>query len=147
MEQIAPTGPIYQAGTLSGNPIAMSAGIKTLQLLSENNFHADLHAITGRLLSGLEDEASKHGVPLCTAHAGGMFGVFFTDADKVTGFDAVMKCNTDHFKLFFHSMLNSGIYLAPSAFEAGFSSAAHTNQDIDDTVKAAGEAFAAIKEA
>lgn len=147
MEQIAPTGPIYQAGTLSGNPIAMSAGIKTLQLLSENNFHADLQAITGRLLSGLEDEASKHGVPLCTAHAGGMFGVFFTDADKVTGFDAVMKCNTDHFKLFFHSMLNSGIYLAPSAFEAGFSSAAHTNQDIDDTVKAAGEAFAAIKEA
>lgn len=147
MEQIAPTGPIYQAGTLSGNPIAMSAGIKTLQLLSAADFHADLHAKTGKLLAGLKEEANKHGIPLCTAHAGGMFGVFFSESSKITGFDEVMKCNTEHFKTFFHSMLNSGIYLAPSAFEAGFTSAAHSDQDINDTIKAAGKAFADIKEA
>ncbi len=145
MEQIAPTGPIYQAGTLSGNPIAMSAGIKTLQLLSADNFHSDLHATTGRLLDGMKSEASKHGVPICTAHAGGMFGLFFSEAEKITGFDAVMQCNTEHFKIFFHSMLDAGVYLAPSAYEAGFTSAAHTNKDIDDTIKAAGNAFAAIK--
>jgi len=144
MEQIAPTGPVYQAGTLSGNPIAMSAGIKTLELLSEADFHNDLHSKTGRLLAGLQAAATEQGVPFCTAHAGGMFGFFFSDSDKVTGFDDVMKCNVEHFKLFFHSMLESGIYLAPSAFEAGFSSAAHSEKDIDDTVSAAKEAFKLI---
>lgn len=144
MEQIAPTGPIYQAGTLSGNPIAMSAGIKTLELLSAPGFHKNLHQKTGRLLQGLEAEAAKNGVPFCTSHAGGMFGFFFSSESKVTGFDAVMGCNADHFKQFFHSMLNAGIYLAPSAFEAGFSSAAHSDQDIDDTIAAAGQAFATM---
>lgn len=144
MEQIAPTGPIYQAGTLSGNPIAMSAGIKTLELLSEPDFHKNLHKKTGRLLKGLEAEAAKYGVPFCTSHAGGMFGFFFSDESKITGLDAVMACNADHFKLFFHAMLDAGVYLAPSAFEAGFSSAAHSDEDINNTIAAAGKAFAII---
>lgn len=144
MKQIAPTGPIYQAGTLSGNPIAMSAGIKTLELLSAADFHKNLHEKTGRLLKGLETQAAKHDVPFCTSYAGGMFGFFFSKEPKITHFDAVMSCNADHFTHFFHSMLNAGIYLAPSAFEAGFISAAHSNQDIDDTIAAAGQAFAAI---
>ena len=145
MEQIAPTGPIYQAGTLSGNPIAMSAGIKTLELLSAPGFHKNLHEKTGRLLQGLTAEAAKNDVPFCTSHAGGMFGFFFSEETKVTGFDAVMNCNTDHFKQFFHSMLNAGVYLAPSAFEAGFSSGAHSDQDIADTITAAGQAFSELR--
>ena len=144
MEQIAPAGPIYQAGTLSGNPIAMSAGIKTLQLLQAPGFHDDLHAKTGRLLDGLKQAADNAGVPLCVAHAGGMFGFFFSKADKVTGFDDVMACNIDHFKAFFHHMLDAGVYLAPSAFEAGFSSAAHSEEDIAQTIAAAKTAFEAI---
>ena len=145
MEQIAPAGPIYQAGTLSGNPIAMSAGIKTLQLLSAPDFHKNLHEKTGRLLSGMKSAADAAGVPFCVSHAGGMFGFFFSEAEKVTGFDDVMACNNDHFKQFFHSMLNDGIYLAPSAFEAGFSSAAHSETDIEQTIEAAARAFASLK--
>lgn len=144
MQQIAPAGPIYQAGTLSGNPIAMSAGIKTLQLLQAPGFHDDLHAKTGLLLSGLKDAADEAGVPFCVAHAGGMFGFFFSQAEKVTGFDDVMACNIDHFKAFFHHMLDAGVYLAPSAFEAGFSSAAHSDEDIAQTITAAKAAFSAI---
>ncbi len=145
MEQIAPAGPIYQAGTLSGNPIAMSAGIKTLQLLSAPDFHKNLHEKTGRLLSGMKSAADAAGVPFCVSHAGGMFGFFFSEAEKVTGFDDVMACNNDHFKQFFHSMLNDGVYLAPSAFEAGFSSAAHSDTDIEQTIEAAARAFASLK--
>lgn len=144
MQQIAPVGPIYQAGTLSGNPIAMSAGIKTLQLLQAPGFHDELHAKTGRLLEGLKAAADDAGVPFCVSHAGGMFGFFFSQADKVTCFDDVMACNIDHFKQFFHHMLDAGVYLAPSAYEAGFSSAAHSDEDITQTIKAATSAFAAI---
>lgn len=144
MQQIAPVGPIYQAGTLSGNPIAMSAGIKTLQLLQAPGFHDELHAKTGRLLEGLKAAADDAGVPFCVSHAGGMFGFFFSQADKVTCFDDVMACNIDHFKHFFHHMLDAGVYLAPSAYEAGFSSAAHSDEDITQTIKAATSAFAAI---
>ncbi len=144
MQQIAPAGPIYQAGTLSGNPIAMSAGIKTLQLLQAPGFHDDLHAKTGRLLNGLKQAADEAGVPFCVAHAGGMFGFFFSEAEKVTSFDDVMACNIDHFKAFFHHMLDAGVYLAPSAFEAGFSSAAHSDDDIAQTISAAKVAFSAI---
>ncbi len=145
MEQIAPAGPIYQAGTLSGNPIAMSAGIKTLQLLSAPDFHKNLHEKTGRLLGGMKSAADAAGIPFCTSHAGGMFGFFFSKAEKVTGLDDVMACNGEHFKQFFHSMLSSGIYLAPSAYEAGFSSAAHSDEDIAQTIEAASHAFAALK--
>ena len=144
MQQIAPVGPVYQAGTLSGNPIAMSAGIKTLQLLQAPGFHDDLHAKTGRLLSGLKAAADEVSVPFCVAHAGGMFGFFFSNASKVTGFDEVMACNTEHFKQFFHLMLDAGVYLAPSAFEAGFSSAAHSEEDIALTIDAAKTAFATM---
>lgn len=144
MQQIAPAGPIYQAGTLSGNPIAMSAGIKTLQLLQAPGFHDELHAKTGRLLDGLKSAADEAGVPFCVSHAGGMFGFFFSQATKVTCFDDVMACNIEHFKQFFHHMLDAGVYLAPSAYEAGFSSAAHSEEDIAQTVTAATSAFAAI---
>lgn len=144
MEQIAPVGPVYQAGTLSGNPIAMIAGIKTLQLLSEPGFHQQLHDKTGRLLDGLQQAADDAGIPFCKAHAGGMFGLFFSDQDKITGFDAVMACNNEHFKQFFHHMLDAGLYLAPSAFEAGFASSAHSDQDIVDTIAAAKTAFTSM---
>ncbi|ASJ72157.1 glutamate-1-semialdehyde 2,1-aminomutase [Granulosicoccus antarcticus] len=141
MQQIAPVGPVYQAGTLSGNPIAMCAGIKTLQLLQKPGFHSELHAKTGRLLSGLKAAADEAGIPLCVAHAGGMFGFFFSSADKVTSFDEVMACNAEHFKQFFHGMLDAGVYLAPSAFEAGFSSAAHSEEDIQQTIDIARKVF------
>ena len=144
MQQIAPAGPIYQAGTLSGNPIAMSAGIKTLQLLQAPGFHDELHAKTGRLLDGLKSAADAAGVPFCVSHAGGMFGFFFSEDEKVTSFDKVMACNNEHFKQFFHHMLDAGVYLAPSAFEAGFSSAAHSEEDITQTISAASDAFKAI---
>jgi len=144
MEHIAPAGPVYQAGTLSGNPIAMSAGIKTLELLSRTGFHDELHAMTGKLLAGLQSAADKHGVPFCSSHAGGMFGFFFSTESKVCNFEQVMACNNDHFKAFFHHMLDEGVYLAPSAFEAGFSSGAHTEDDINKTIAAADKAFAAI---
>jgi glutamate-1-semialdehyde 2,1-aminomutase len=144
MEQIAPMGPVYQAGTLSGNPIAMIAGIKTLQLLSEPGFHQQLHDKTGRLLDGLQQAADDAGIPFCKAHAGGMFGFFFSEQDKITGFDAVMACNNEHFKQFFHHMLDAGVYLAPSAFEAGFASSAHSDQDMVDTIAAAKTAFTSM---
>ena len=144
MNEIAPVGPVYQAGTLSGNPIAMSAGIKTLELLSEPGFHDRLHERTGKLLVGMKKAADDCGVPFCTAHAGGMFGFFFTDKDKVTSFEDVMACDGERFKAFFHSMLESGIYLAPSAFEAGFTSAAHSDEDFSLTIDAAAHAFKSI---
>lgn len=144
MNHIAPVGSVYQAGTLSGNPIAMAAGITTLKLLSAPGFHKQLDASSTALLEGLNKAASKHGVPFCSSHAGGMFGFFFSDAKKVSSFEQVMACNGEHFKTFFHHMLEQNIYLAPSAFEAGFISAAHTQADIEKTVAAADNAFASI---
>lgn len=144
MNHIAPIGPVYQAGTLSGNPIAMTAGIKTLELLNAPGFHEHLGNKSAALLSGLQAAAVKHGIPFTSAHAGGMFGFFFTDAKLVSHFDQVMACNTDHFNAFFHAMLDAGIYLAPSSFEAGFMSIAHTDEDIAATITAADAAFAAI---
>jgi len=144
MNHIAPLGPVYQAGTLSGNPIAMTAGLKTLELLSADGFHARLHARTGELLDGLRGRAAHHGVPFRAGHVGGMFGFFFSDADEISTLDAVMACNQEQFKQFFHAMLERGVWLAPSAFEAGFSSAAHGKDDIAATITAADEAFALI---
>ena len=144
MERIAPLGPVYQAGTLSGNPIAMTAGIKTLDLLSVEGFHERLHATTGSLLAGMEEAAARHGVPFRTGHLGGMFGFFFTEAEKVSSFEQVMACDQARFRTFFHAMLERGVWLAPSAFEAGFSSSAHSEDDIAETVTAADEAFAVI---
>ena len=144
MQKIAPLGPVYQAGTLSGNPVAMSAGLKTLELISQPDFFSELTRKTTLLVEGLLAQAKKNKLPLCVNQVGGMFGIFFTDADKVSNFAQATSCNQSRFKAFFHAMLSRGIYLAPSAFEAGFVSAAHSEDDIRATISAAGQAFAEI---
>jgi glutamate-1-semialdehyde 2,1-aminomutase len=144
MERIAPLGPVYQAGTLSGNPVAMSAGLKTLELISVPGFFDALEAKTERLTRGLVEAARSAGVPLTTNGVGGMFGVFFTDAPQVASYAQATACNLDQFKRFYHAMLARGVYLAPSAFEAGFVSAAHADADIEATLNAAAEAFAEV---
>jgi glutamate-1-semialdehyde 2,1-aminomutase len=137
MNHIAPDGPVYQAGTLSGNPVAMSAGLTTLNLISESNFFDELSATTSILVNGIQKVADAAGIPFTTNAVGGMFGLFFTDADSVTSFEQVMNCNQERFNSFFHSMLDNGIYLAPSSFEAGFVSKAHTEEDIEKTIMSA----------
>ncbi len=144
MEKIAPLGPVYQAGTLSGNPVAMAAGLKTLELISADGFFDDLTAATTGLVEGIQLLADSAGVPLTTNQVGGMFGLFFTDADQVSNFAQSTACDQVKFKAFFHAMLDRGVYLAPSAFEAGFVSSAHTAEDIRQTVKTAGEVFQAL---
>lgn len=144
MEKISPLGPVYQAGTLSGNPVAMTAGLKTLELISAPGFFDRLTERTTELLAGIQAEADAAGIALSTNQVGGMFGLFFTEADKVTNFAQSMACHQDQFKAFFHAMLEQGVYLAPSAFEAGFVSAAHTGADIEATVRAAATAFKKI---
>ena len=144
MEHIAPLGPVYQAGTLSGNPVAMAAGLATLEGLEAPGFHARLGAATDRLMAGLAAAAVRAGIPLATNHVCGMFGFFFTSADRVTSYAEATACDVERFKRFFHGMLAEGVYLAPSAFEAGFISAAHTDADVDATIAAAGRVFARI---
>jgi glutamate-1-semialdehyde 2,1-aminomutase len=144
MERIAPLGPVYQAGTLSGNPVAMAAGLATLEGLDAPGFHERLAASTDRLVNGLAQAAARAGIPLATNHVCGMFGFFFTAAKQVNSYAEATACDVERFKRFFHGMLEEGIYLAPSAFEAGFISAAHTDADIDATVAAAGRVFARL---
>jgi len=144
MEQLAPLGPVYQAGTLSGNPVAMIAGITTLELISAPGFHQRLGAMTDVLVEQLATAAAGAGVALATNHVCGMFGFFFTTERDVDRYDKVMACDVERFKQFFHGMLAEGIYLAPSAFEAGFLSAAHSAADIEATVAAASRVFAAM---
>jgi glutamate-1-semialdehyde 2,1-aminomutase len=144
MEHIAPLGPVYQAGTLSGNPVAMAAGLATLDGLAAPGFHARLMAATDRLVHGLRDAAQRAAVPLATNHVCGMFGIFFTAAQHVNSYAEATACDVERFKRFFHGMLAEGVYLAPSAFEAGFVSAAHTDADIDATVAAAARVFATL---
>ncbi len=141
MQEIAPLGPVYQAGTLSGNPVAMTAGLKTLELIAEPGFFEQLAEKTERLAQGLVTAGREAGIPVTENHVGGMFGLFFSDAGKVTDFAGATQCNQEQFKAFFHAMLDEGIYLAPSAFEAGFISAAHTDADISATLEAAARAF------
>ena len=140
MEQIAPSGPIYQAGTLSGNPVAMAAGLATLALIGQPGFHAALERSTHALCDGLEDAARAAGVPFSTNRVCGMFGLYFS-AERVETYAQAMRSDAARFKRFFHAMLERGVYFAPSAFEAGFMSAAHGERDIADTVAAAREAF------
>ena len=142
MDYVAPDGPVYQAGTLSGNPVAMAAGLETLRLISEPGFFEAVADRTGYLCSVIKTAADKHGVPLCTQHVGAMFGIFFTDAESVQSFSQVMACDGDKFNSFFHAMLHSGVYLAPSAFETGFVSSAHSIEDVEATAVAADNAFA-----
>jgi len=144
MEHIAPLGPVYQAGTLSGNPVAMAAGLKTMELISAPDFYKNLTEKTQSLVNGILEQARQNSIPLTANTVGGMFGFFFSEESRISHFYQVSNCNQDRFKLFFHDMLNQGIYLAPSAFEAGFVSAAHSEQDIQDTIDAAGRVFAKL---
>ncbi len=136
MQQIAPQGPIYQAGTLSGNPVAMAAGLAMLALIQEPDFHADLAARTRQLTDGLQSVADDAGVAFSSNCVGGMFGLFFT-GEKVTCYAQATTSDGERFKRFFHGMLKRGVFLAPSMFEAGFMSSAHSAQDIADTLDAA----------
>ncbi|TCP90104.1 glutamate-1-semialdehyde 2,1-aminomutase [Cricetibacter osteomyelitidis] len=145
MQFIAPTGPVYQAGTLSGNPIAMSAGIACLTELRQAGNEARLAQLTEKLSLGLKALTDKHGIPFVVNYVGGMFGLFFTDKAEITSYADVMTCDVEKFKQFFHGMLDGGIYLAPSAFEAGFMSLAHTDADIDHTLAVADKVFAMLK--
>lgn len=144
MQYLAPTGPVYQAGTLSGNPIAMAAGLACLNELKKAGNEQRLNTLTEKLCQGLKAAADKHGVPFVVNQVGGMFGIFFTEQPQVTSYAEVMLCDTEKFKVFFHKMLDQGVYLAPSAFEAGFMSLAHSEQDIEKTLAAADVAFAAL---
>ena len=141
MAHIAPLGPVYQAGTLSGNPVAMAAGLKTLELISAPDFYKQLTVKTEMLVNGILEKAKEAGIPLAANTVGAMFGFFFTDEERISNFYQVSNTNQDRFKLFFHGMLNEGIYLAPSAFEAGFVSASHTEDDIENTITAAANVF------
>ena len=145
MDCLAPTGAVYQAGTLSGNPLAMAAGLASLKLLQRENFYAELMDKTQQLVDGLKQQAIKHKIPMTTNHVCGMFGLFFTEQSRITNYNQVMQCNTDLFNQFFHKMLENGVYLAPSAFEAGFMSIAHSKQDIENTIEITGHVFNQLK--
>lgn len=144
MEQIAPLGPVYQAGTLSGNPVAMVAGLETLRLVEEAGFYEPLVARTDRLVEGILAAGKKAGIPITANKAGSMFGFFFTEETHVTNYQQVMACNNERFNRFFHGMLEEGVYLAPASYEAGFMSAAHSDEDIEETIAAAERVFARL---
>ncbi|WP_339673599.1 glutamate-1-semialdehyde 2,1-aminomutase [Dasania marina] len=144
MEQIAPLGPVYQAGTLSGNPIAMAAGLTMLNAISVEGFYQPLFTKTDTLMAGLNAAAEKAGVPFTTNHVGTMFGGFFTKEKTITNYQQVMACDIPAFNRFFHGMLDAGVYLAPASYEAGFMSAAHTDEDIQFTIDAAEKVFASL---
>jgi glutamate-1-semialdehyde 2,1-aminomutase len=144
MEHIAPLGPVYQAGTLSGNPIAMTAGLATLDIISRPGFYEPLLRRTEQLCDGLREAAKSAGIAFTTNHAGTMFGGFFTQEPSVSNYHQVMACDVDRFNRFFHAMLEGGVYLAPASYEAGFMSSAHSDADIEQTIATAAAAFAAL---
>lgn len=141
MEMVAPMGAVYQAGTLAGSPLAVAAGMAMLTAIQAPGFYETLNARTGTLMTGLEARARAAGIPFTTHSVGGMFGCFFSKEEKVNTFEQVMACNVEQFKKYFHLMLNRGVYLAPSAFEAGFVGAAHGDREIGLTLDAAEQAF------
>ncbi len=141
MNHLAPVGPVYQAGTLSGNPIAMTAGLKNLEIISRQGFFEELTAKTNFLVEGILAAASAQGIAMTANKVGGMFGLFFTDEEKVESFNDVTQCNIEQFKQFFHAMLERGVYMAPSAYEAGFVSSAHDQTVLQQTVDHAAETF------
>ncbi|MGV3346792.1 glutamate-1-semialdehyde 2,1-aminomutase [Enterobacteriaceae bacterium LUAb1] len=145
MSALAPVGPVYQAGTLSGNPVAMAAGFACLAEITQPGVYETLNSLTTQLADGLVDAAKKADIPLVVNHVGGMFGLFFTNAERITCYADVMRCDIERFRHFFHLMLEEGIYLAPSAFEAGFMSLAHTEEDIQHTINAARRCFTQLK--
>jgi glutamate-1-semialdehyde 2,1-aminomutase len=144
MQCLAPVGKVYQAGTLSGNPVAVTAGLKTLELIQAPNFHARLTAQTQKLVDGLKDAAKDANVVFNAQNVGGMFGLYFSEHCP-SSFNEIMQSNKMHFNQFFHRMLDNGVYLGPSAFEAGFVSAAHTDVDIAQTIAIAKQAFQAVQ--
>ncbi len=141
MECLAPLGGVYQAGTLSGNPVAMAAGLKTLELIAQPDFYTSLTTKTEQLTDGLKQRAASAGIAFTTNQVGGMFGLFFSDEEKISRFAQVMQCDQSRFKRFFHAMLEAGVYLAPSAFEAGFVSATHSEVDLQQTLDTAEAVF------
>ncbi|MDH5393016.1 MAG: glutamate-1-semialdehyde 2,1-aminomutase [Gammaproteobacteria bacterium] len=145
MQQIAPLGPVYQAGTLSGNPVAMAAGLKTLQLISAPGFFTELNSKVNILVDGILEKAKAAAIPMSSNVIGGMFGLFFTESEQVTNFKQATECNIERFQQFYHGMLNQGVYLAPSAYEAGFVSSAHTAEDLQKTIDAAEKVFSTLK--
>ena len=145
MQKIAPEGAVYQAGTLAGSPLAVAAGLAMLEVVSAEDFYETLSKKTKLLMEGLEERASAADVAFTTNHAGGMFGCFFNENSKVRTFKEVMESNNEHFQAYFHEMLKNGVYLAPSMYEAGFISMAHTEEEIEKTLDAASLAFEAIK--
>ena len=144
MQHIAPLGPVYQAGTLSGNPVAMASGLATLNLISQPGFLEPVARRTTRLVEGLVTRASAAGIPLTSNHVGTMWGIFFSEDEKIVNYNQVMKCDTERFARFFHGMLEEGVYLAPASYEAGFMSAAHSDDDITHTLSAAERVFSRI---
>lgn len=146
MSHLSPLGPVYQAGTLSGNPLAMTAGLKTLEIISRDGFYEDLNEKTKLFVDGIVQMAHKHDVAMTSNRVGGMFGLFFSEEQNISNFEQVSRCNIEAFNQFFHGMLAQGVNLAPSAYEAGFMSAAHTHQDIKDTIASAEVCFLHAKE-
>ncbi len=144
MEYLSPMGPVYQAGTLSGNPVAMAAGLANLEIISAPHFFEELTQKTAFFMDELGKTAKKHGIPLSTHAVGGMFGFFFTDKEIVTTYQEAVNCDVERFKRFFHGMLREGMYFAPSAFEAGFMSAAHQEADLHRAIAAADRVFATL---
>lgn len=144
MQMLAPLGPVYQAGTLSGNPVAMAAGLATLNEISKPNFHINLGQKTKNLMQGLTERAAANNIPFTSNYLGGMFGFFFTTEKNIHHFEQVKHCNSEHFKRFYHAMLREGIYWAPSMFEAGFISSAHGDEEISKTLTAAEKVFTEI---
>lgn len=145
MSKLSPLGAVYQAGTLSGNPIAMAAGLKMMEIISREGFYAQLNSKTTQLVSGIQKAADEANLPFTTTQVGGMFGLFFTQALQVTSYQQATACDVPRFNRFFHGMLERGVYLAPSAFEAGFMSTAHSAEDVNTTIAAAREVFALLK--
>ena len=145
MEHIAPSGPVYQAGTLSGNPIAMAAGLCMLKHIEKDGFYEPVFRATDMLVEGLRERAKAANIPMTSNHVGSMFGVFFTDAEHITNYQQVMACDTERFNRFFHGMLEGGVYLAPASYEAGFLSSAHSDADINDTLDVAERVFATLR--
>ena len=145
MEHLSPLGPVYQAGTLSGNPVAMAAGIKTLEIISRTNVFQQLEQATRKLAEGIRERGQRAGIPVEVNQVGSMFGVFFTDAGPVTSYADVMACDAARFRAFFHGMLEQGVYMAPSAFEGGFTSIAHDGNVMEDTLDAFGRVFSQLK--
>jgi glutamate-1-semialdehyde 2,1-aminomutase len=135
---------VYQAGTLAGNPVAMAAGLKNLEIISRPGFYDELEAKTRQLVEGILESARTHNIPMVANRVGAMFGLFFTDQDSVKGFADVSRCDVDRFKKFFHAMLQQGIYLAPSAFETGFVSSAHSETQIQQTIDSATKVLAKL---